>query len=332
MRKLFFLCVCFIVACTHPARKVTPQTPWQVINDDFRQIYKAQRNQMVAQDKGPLLVLLWGDLYLFENSQALKKAESSYLEKINLAPPIFELYKSASHIPLTIMLLNSQSQYKAHYKKLLLDLKSRLPQAIDEIVQNDSLLPKMPKDEQRAVRVMEMVEDALKELNQSEISKQYFANQKSSILKNVYFASYAQLLHLQMVLQTWVKSHSDLNWQEAKLLLFGRQTPRAGSLLMQFFSHFLPDADRRYLIYENDKNHNLKMLNSSDKVIYAEYFGIPETETFMQAGLQLYGTHLLDAEIGRVLFNDRQKMFSDLLADSAKKILRQKLYRHPPTS
>lgn len=127
----------------------------------------------------------------------------------------------------------------------------------------------------------------------------YFSKAMPLIWQNVNEAAIAQLRLVDQQVLTIKKNMTEAEWKSLKVVVVGPHLPRKDNLLMQYFAS---------LLQVNPNN---------DRLVYGEALS---TE---QQALDLMARVSLDTTLGEIVFNDKFRMYRDLLGDPAKTYLHQ---------
>jgi hypothetical protein len=258
----------------------------------FRSLYKEARQKILA-GVGPVLLLKDDRLILIADN---RRAEIPYHVKA------YDVLKSIDHVPLAIFLaLPEGANVKIDKERLtaLIKAKSMLTECRLALVAS-------PLPEKTVVRQKRIL-DPLDEFLDSTIEQGFVSSRpwqqlldalRAPLLANANEAIGAELESLNAKFTLAIKGLTHEQLRAMHVIVFGGHMPRSRYAFMQFFEKVL------------------RQKGEGDKVIYCEG---ADSES---QGLDLMGTHILDASIGSAFFADQWRMHRDLLGDGARRYLR----------
>jgi hypothetical protein len=123
----------------------------------------------------------------------------------------------------------------------------------------------------------------------------YCRASRPDVLANAAAAAKAQLVATHRQVMEWKKDMTAEEWGALTVIVQGMQTPRADNAAVQYFARLFGETS-----------------GEGRRVVYAEGLGDEEK------ALNLLGTLRLDGKLSVAVFNDRFRMYRDLLADVAR--------------
>jgi hypothetical protein len=265
--------------------------PLLTLNQAFRTAYAGNRKILLAKIS-PIVILNGDDLVLHRDG---KRTE------VKVIPAIYHDLKTMAHVPLGIYTLLAAVDGVPNQEQ---QTEIRSYRAVVQSAR-DSLERRWPEPKTLA-RQQEILDGSLKYIDQVLKTEKgplpdleaFCRRMAPPLLANTNEAARAEIdaLHTQMT--RWRGEWTKEEYNRLEVIVIGSQTPRRGNLAVQYFAHLL----------------GLK--GEGPRLTYAEALWEEP------AALRLLGTRLVDKEVGRVFFEDDQRMFRDLLADAATEYLR----------
>jgi len=264
--------------------------PLLKLNQAFRKAYAANR-KIVLTKTSPIVIASGDDLVLHRDG---KRTE------VKVTPPLYHDLKTIAHVPLAIYTLLAAGDVSTEEQRTELSRYRDLVQAARHNIERHWPEPKT------LARQKDILDGSLKyleEVLQAEKGPlpdlQAFCRRMAPLLlANSSDAARAEIdaTHAQMM--RWRQELTREEWDRLQVIVVGSQMPRRGNLDVQYFAHLL----------------GLK--GEGPRLTYAEALWEEP------AALRLLATRLVDKEVGRIFFDDDQRMFRDLLADAAAEYLR----------
>jgi hypothetical protein len=126
----------------------------------------------------------------------------------------------------------------------------------------------------------------------------YCRASRSDVLANAAAAARAQLTATHRQVLAWKKDMTAEEWGGLTVIVLGGQTPRAENAAVQYFARLFGET-----------------AGEGRRVVYAE--GLWDEDK----ALNLLGTLRLDGTLSVAVFNDRFRLYRDLLADAARPVI-----------
>lgn len=126
----------------------------------------------------------------------------------------------------------------------------------------------------------------------------YCRESRPDVLANAAAAARAQLVAVHRQVMAWKKEMTADEWNSLTVIVLGMQTPRVENASVQYFARLFGETS-----------------GEGRRVVYAEGLGDEDR------ALNLLGTLRLDGKLSVAVFNDRFRMYRDLLADAARPVI-----------
>jgi len=267
-----------------------PKDPLIRLDQAFRKAYATNRKRVQAKTS-PLVIASGDNLVLYRDG---KRTE------VKVTPPLYDDLKSISHVPLAIYSLLASGDVPDQEQRAALRGYRAVVQTARDSIDRRWIEPKT------LVRQKEILDGSLTylaEVLQAEKGPlpdlQAFCRRMAPLLlANSGDAARAEIdaTHAQMM--RWRQELTREEWGRLQVIVVGSQMPRRGNLDVQYFAHLL----------------GLK--GEGPRLTYAEALWEEP------AAIRLLASRLVDREVGRIFFDDDQRMFRDLLGDAAAEYLR----------
>lgn len=290
-RNLYRLWVCWIftTAFSSGVNAAPVKTdPFVSIDALFRSTY-ADARQHILKDTGPIIIASGEDLTLLQSGKELKSASP---------PSGYRALTTVSHITLTVFLLlepYGEGVVSPDRLKKFRQL-SRFAQTA-----KNSITDRLADDLQLATNQKIIIDISQDFIQKILTEKKWIAIDLSSflekvkplILNNVTHAAKFRIDHFHEQITAWKKQMPPKEWDRLHVIISGPVMPRKNNLAVQYFSKLFG------------------VRGEGLKITYAE-------SVFQQKKLlQIFGTNLLDTQIGRGYFADPWRMHRDLLGNAA---------------
>jgi hypothetical protein len=272
-----------------------PQDALGHLNDQFRNLYRITRGETLVRTS-PVIVVEGDDLILLRDGERRRAA---------VVPPLYHELKAYAHIPLAAYLMTGLDRGK----EIPAERQQEITRCREWIKDARADLQKKGYSvelRQRQEKLLDETDDFLASSHRRAAEKKeidpkervaFAQKMKAPILANVHDAAKVQIDALDAQMAKWRKELNDDQWKNLKVVVIGSAMPRKNHIAVQYFAYLLnePGEDKR--------------------IVYAE--SLFEE----QKALNLLGTHVLDAELGRAFFSEPTRMKRDLLGDDAEQIL-----------
>lgn len=260
------------------------------LNNAFREAYSDARKR-VLEAGGPLLIV---------NGDTAALVRGGHRSTGSINAPAYHLLKTIAHIPLAIFvtLTPGMDELDAGRLKTLEKLARLIPPARAGIQGLGFSSEVLERQDRIASESLSVIAEATAKRSFSPKDRDAFAARMAPlVLANVNEATRAQLDSMHAQVSAWRRELTAGEWRSLHVLIITSHMAREESVHVQYFA---------------------KLLNEP-----AEGSRIVVAESLWEEpkALELYGTHLLDADIGRSFFRDPLRMHRDLLADAAKEYL-----------
>ena len=254
----------------------------------FRSTYSLAREQTL-KNAGPIIHVQSEDLTLLYKGEMVASATPTQG---------YRTLTTVSHITLSIFLLlepygegaisedrlNRLQQLRNLAETVQSKLTSRLSENLElagaqhqVIGESLSLIKKIVAEKKWAERDLDAFLDTV----------------KPQILQNVKLAAKFRIDHFHHQIEIWKQKISTEDWSRLHVVVSGAAMPRKNNIAVQYFSKLLG------------------VRGEGAKIIYAE-------SVFQQKrAMEILGTSLLDAQIGKGYFSDPWRMHRDLLGNAA---------------
>ena len=285
------LCVCLALLCglgradAQQSRYST--TEFEAINNAFREAYASARLREVAA-AGPIILATGDRLVLLQND---RRQEGSQVHTN------YHDLKTLAHLPLTVFCLT----------KALLEgpadesTQRRMQSFADSMAALDddlSVAFTEPKQVEAQRRLLKECRTLLtRAISDGRVTNQVldeFAEAvRPAIIANAKQAVKIRIDNYQQQMLIWRSEMADTDWERLSIIVPGASLSRANSLAVSYFGKVLEQS------------------GEGGRLIYAE------SRSDEEQAIELLGTHLLDAQIGEVFFDDVSRMKRDLLGPHA---------------
>lgn len=269
--------------------------PFVAANNQFRAFYRHKREALLAQQ--PLIIAISGDDVTFTTSRGD--------EVVRFTPPEFHVLKTFAHSVLTLNLA------LAGDAKRLQDADLRSLQAyvaaLADLLPHLSQFKLTEEQKTRIKQITELAQACVKELSNGNDAKDIMRKHTPALrelaMQIAYDAAKLQIDALKEALANYSKTHPDLDLKRAHIVVSGVQAARAGNLQTQTI----------------EKTLGIKV--NTESFVYAE--------SLFDHGpaMALMGTRLLDTDASRRIFGDGERLWRDVFADAATKILAEEAKR-----
>ena len=271
------------------------------LDQRFVDIYEASRADVVERQKEIALIVVHNDdLMLYRHDRAMERFTG-------LQPPLYDKMKTMGHMPLGVYCLVHDLAGRPLPE-------ARLDQLTDYRAAIEAAKPALDTTEQAKAGILpkpspvyEKVTAFLDEVIAAKaVSSDALADFAQSVGPDIEpllaAAAHAQLDAADAVMQQIRQTKlSDEEWANLRVLVLGPYMARQGHLFLQYFGKLLdtpPQGDRRVVYYDGDD------------------FG----EAFDRLG-----TIMLDSEASHAIFEDRNRLHRDVLADATTQYLKRKV-------
>jgi hypothetical protein len=274
------------------------------LNQLFLEGYK-ERQAFVKTNTSPLIVADFSSLILYQNGVT---------ETNRCIPDIYQALKAVAHVPFGIFLRVDgyvrQPEQGPLPEGVLGELRAYLPR----IEAAEASLPEAGFSSVQFARQTAILTQCKAYLTNVLATGTASRKDLTSftrdigplLLKNADDAAAAQLEMTHAVVMQWKRRIPPEQWRHLVVVVRGPQMPRRLNTLTQYFARVI-----------HEPSHNLGYPLESRRLIYAEFI-------FNQRDhLDLMATTFIDGDASEAFFGDRWRMSRDVLADGAKRYLRQ---------
>jgi hypothetical protein len=268
--------VCFaLLACAHPE----PKAP----NDVFRSAYHEARARALAS-AGPVLLVDGDHLILIDGARR---------EQVTIRDAQYHALKQAAHGPLGVFaaLADVEGPLPAGRAEILRGLRgalSRVPAPAQE--PGELLSPVLRAEPIETALTIMLLDRVLKDgVSRRADLDQWARTVGPQLLAAAQKAATLELEAIDAATKRWQSALGD-RFLGVHVVVIGSHMARDHEIAVDYFLHMLGEQAE------------------GSRVVYAESLWLE------QQALDLLGTHLIDAEIGRAFFGDAMRMHRDLLS------------------
>jgi hypothetical protein len=269
------------------AKNTVPE-PLEALNRATRKLYARGRALELATI--PAVIIVSGDdLILRKNGkrQVATVIPAEYHALKSIAHSMLGLFAHLSYQtgkPLGEERLKALTEYR--------DLLVAAGQAVEGCGFDADALARQKRIISRGV---EFIDAVLKDgkVSESDLVR-YCRMSRPDLMANAAAAVRAQLAVTHRQVMEWKKDMTPQEWESLTAIVLGMQTPRQENAAVQYFARLFGESS-----------------GEGRRVVYAE--GLDETKA-----MNLLGTLRLDGKLSVAVFNDRFRMYRDLVADVAR--------------
>lgn len=266
--------------------------PLAALNAHFRDAYSRARIDRLAK-AGPVVLVKFDGLTLIRKGQR---------SEVPFPPPLYHELKKVGHVPLSIYVMLSGTAGRPLDPVLAAEtryVRDLLTASLDTLASRG--YPASAIDRQRTIleRSRAYLDEVLKNGSTApEALTAYCRPMGPLVLANCADAATAHLERLNDQMNTWRSEMTPEEWKDLHAVVMQVHMARDGEISMQYFEKLLGES------------------REGGRVIYGE--GLFDE----QKGLDLFGTHLLDAAASEAFFADPMRLHRDVLADGATEALK----------
>ncbi len=284
-------CVCLALLCglgqavAQQSRYST--TEFEAINNAFREHYASARLREVAA-AGPI-ILATGDRLLLLHQDRRQEGSQVHTNYHDL--------KTLAHLPLTVFCLTKSLVEDPADESMQRRMQSfaESMSALDDAL---SVAFTEPKQVEAQRRLLEKCRALLTRAMASgrvtsEVLDEFAEAVRPAIIANARQAVRLRIDNYQQQMLIWRGEMAETDWERLSIIVPGASLSRANSLAVSYFGKVLEQS------------------GEGGRLIYAE------SRSDEEQAIELLGTHLLDAQIGEVFFDDVSRMKRDLLGPHA---------------
>jgi hypothetical protein len=273
------------------AKRTVPEE-LEALNRATRNLYAGGRSLELSTI--PAVILVSGDdLILRRNGKRVVAT---------VIPPEYHALKSVAHSTLALFAHLAHEPGKPLGEERIQTLQEyrALLAAAGPAVEAYGFDPATLARQKRIIaRGLEFIDAVLKEgqVAADDLAK-YCRASRPDVLANAAAAARAQLVAMHRQVMEWKKDMTAEEWGSLTVIVQGMQTPRVENVAVQYFARLFGETS-----------------GEGRRVVYAEGLGDEEK------ALNLLGTLRLDGRLSVAVFNDRFRMYRDLLADVARAVI-----------
>jgi hypothetical protein len=274
------------------------------LDQRFIEIYAEARAKVVEQQKQMALIVIDDDdLLLYRRNHALQRFPG-------LRPPLYNKMKTLGHIPLAVFCLLHDHTDGPLAEALLVKISAYRaalePSAGELDTSEEAQRGILPKPSQIYGKVTAFLDAVAAKGSVSGEELAAFAQDVGEDIEPVLAAAAQAQLNACSALVEHIRQQllSEEQWDDLRVLILGPYMARQGQLFLQFFSHLLDtpmQGDRRLVYFDGED---------------------------LPSAFDRLGTTMLDAMAAHAIFDDRDRLHRDVLADATMRHLKDLAASH----